>query len=47
MTSPDTADAFLQNQNYTTIQANAPVPQGYQLVFQNLQGATQQNGYLG
>ncbi|KAF2163947.1 hypothetical protein M409DRAFT_57053 [Zasmidium cellare ATCC 36951] len=47
VTSPDTASAFLANANYTTIQANAPVPQGYQIVFQNLQGATQQNGYLG
>ena len=46
-TSPDTAEAFLANGQYADIQNNAPVPQGYSLVFQNLQGATQQNGYLG
>lgn len=46
-TTPDTAEAFLANGQYADIQNGAPVPQGYSLVFQNLQSATQQNGYLG
>lgn len=47
MTSPDTADAFLANPQYAQIANNAPVPQGYSLAFSNLQGSTQQNGYMG
>lgn len=47
VTSPDTAAAFLANNQYTSIEQAAPIPQGYQLVFENLQGSTSQNGYLG
>lgn len=44
--SPDTADAFETDQDLANIAANAPVPQGYQLVFQGLSGSTSQNGYM-
>ncbi|GAB7348327.1 hypothetical protein MBLNU459_g6303t1 [Dothideomycetes sp. NU459] len=46
-TSPDTDSAFLANPVYTNISNNAATPQGYYLVFSNLQGSTSQNGYMG
>ena len=46
-TSPDTAQDFLNNDQYSQIANGAATPQGYSLVFQDLNGATQQNGYLG
>jgi len=46
-TTPDTADAFLQNPVYNNTASNAQVPQGYQLVFSDLMGSTSQDGYAG
>ncbi|EME38246.1 hypothetical protein DOTSEDRAFT_140596, partial [Dothistroma septosporum NZE10] len=47
VTTPDTAQDFLANSQYDDIANGAATPQGYSLVFQDLRGATQQNGYLG
>jgi len=46
-TSPDTAQAFANNQAYVQMGGSAATPQGYSLTFQNLHGATSQGGYLG
>lgn len=46
-TSPDDPEDFVNNIQYSTLAVSAYVPQGYELVFQNLQAATQQSGYLG
>ncbi|KAJ9630673.1 hypothetical protein H2203_001196 [Taxawa tesnikishii (nom. ined.)] len=47
VSSPDTVDAFLANQDYQTTASKAAVPQGYDQVFSNLQGSTSQGGYMG
>lgn len=46
-TYPDDAEDFVNNIQYSNLAVDSYVPQGYELVFQNLNAATQQSGYLG
>ncbi|KAL9095300.1 MAG: hypothetical protein Q9165_002557 [Trypethelium subeluteriae] len=46
-TTPDTDVAFQSNSNYSSLAQNAQIPQGYNLSFSNLGGATQSPSYLG
>lgn len=46
-TYPDDAENFVNNPQYSNLAVDSYVPQGYELVFQNLNAATQQSGYLG
>ncbi|APA11511.1 hypothetical protein sscle_08g062810 [Sclerotinia sclerotiorum 1980 UF-70] len=45
--TPDTAEAFLADSQYTAISDVAATPQGYNLAFKNLQGSSQTTSYLG
>lgn len=46
-TYPDDAEDFVNNPQYSNLAVDSYVPQGYEIVFQNLNAATQQSGYLG
>lgn len=46
-TSPDTDTAFLANPVYANLANNASTPQGYNLVFSDLQASTSQSGFSG
>ncbi|PQE04650.1 Galactose oxidase protein [Rutstroemia sp. NJR-2017a BBW] len=47
VSSPDTADGFLNDQTYSSVANAASVPPGYSVAFSNLQGSSQTVSYLG